>query len=73
MKYVEILSEVRENVKKLSLVFGEWKVGTFENKLLKQVFSFQTVQRKEMHEGLGNECWIWQFGKTKFKPEMLII
>ena len=31
MKYIEILSEVRENVKKISLVFGEWKIGTFEN------------------------------------------
>ena len=30
MKYIEILSKVRENVKTFTLVFGELKVGTFE-------------------------------------------
>ena len=41
MKYIEILSEVRENVKKI-------------------VFSFWRVESR-------------QFGKKKFKPEMVII
>ena len=30
VKYIEILSKVRENVNKFTLVFGELKVGTFE-------------------------------------------
>ena len=80
MKYIEILSEVRENVKKLSLVFGEWKIGTFEKNYSNKCSVFRLFNGKKcmkawgMNVGFGkSKKSSRQFGKTKFKPQMVII
>ena len=62
VKYIEILSEVRENVKKLSLDFGEWKIGTFEKNYSNKCSVFRLFNGRKCMKAWGMNVG---FGKSK--------